>query len=212
MLLVHEHLELVGMALGHRRRGGEVAIRCTQRPSLSNTDLIFGSTEDTTGRSLLLQHLLLMCVGETDLDEMFIATRHGDGGVVELLDDFVADVTGLEARDGQQGTRRPRTWQGAYRAKPTPRPVPEESRRILLEQTLWGAKIDASCWEQSVMWIKHSEGATYMLVHVLGNVGDIKIGVALVGELLEFGVEGFLEKKVSGRSGGGSDSNVPEQS
>jgi hypothetical protein len=88
--------------------------------------------------------------------------------------------------------------------------VPEESRRILLEQTLWGAKIDASCWKQSVTWIKHSEGATYMLVHVLGNVGDIKIGVALVGELLELGVEGFLEKKVSGRYGGGSDSDVPE--
>jgi hypothetical protein len=32
-----------------------------------------------------------------------------------------------------------------------------------------------------------------MLVHVLGNVGDIKIGIALVGELLELGVEGFLE-------------------
>jgi hypothetical protein len=31
-----------------------------------------------------------------------------------------------------------------------------------------------------------------MLVHVLGNVGDIKISVAFVGELLELGVEGFL--------------------
>jgi hypothetical protein len=31
-----------------------------------------------------------------------------------------------------------------------------------------------------------------MLVHVLGNVGHIEIGVALVGELLELGVEGFL--------------------
>jgi hypothetical protein len=31
-----------------------------------------------------------------------------------------------------------------------------------------------------------------MLVHVLGNVGYVKIGVALVGELLELGVERFL--------------------
>jgi hypothetical protein len=35
-------------------------------------------------------------------------------------------------------------------------------------------------------------GVTYMLVHVLGNVGYVKIGVALVGELLELGVERFL--------------------
>lgn len=31
-----------------------------------------------------------------------------------------------------------------------------------------------------------------MLIHVLGDVGHIKIGVALIGELLELGVEGFL--------------------
>jgi hypothetical protein len=31
-----------------------------------------------------------------------------------------------------------------------------------------------------------------MLVHVLGNVGHVEIGVALVGELLQLGVEGFL--------------------
>ena len=33
---------------------------------------------------------------------------------------------------------------------------------------------------------------TYMLVHVLWNVGYVKVGVALVGELLELGIEGFL--------------------
>jgi len=31
-----------------------------------------------------------------------------------------------------------------------------------------------------------------MLIHVLGNVGHVKIGVLFVGELLELGVEGFL--------------------
>jgi hypothetical protein len=30
---------------------------------------------------------------------------------------------------------------------------------------------------------------TYMLIHVLGNVGHVKIGVLFVGELLELGVE-----------------------
>jgi len=33
-----------------------------------------------------------------------------------------------------------------------------------------------------------------MLVHVLGDVGNVKISVALVRELLEFGVERFLDK------------------
>ena len=35
---------------------------------------------------------------------------------------------------------------------------------------------------------------THMLIHVLGNVGHVKVGVALVSELLELGVEGFLYK------------------
>lgn len=33
-----------------------------------------------------------------------------------------------------------------------------------------------------------------MLIHVLGNVGHVKIGIALVGELLELRVEGFLQR------------------
>jgi hypothetical protein len=40
-------------------------------------------------------------VGKADLNEMFIATRLGDGGIVELLDDFVTDVSRLEAIHGQ---------------------------------------------------------------------------------------------------------------
>jgi hypothetical protein len=31
-----------------------------------------------------------------------------------------------------------------------------------------------------------------MLIHVLGNVGYIEVGVALIGKLLELGVERFL--------------------
>ena len=37
-------------------------------------------------------------------------------------------------------------------------------------------------------------GGTYVLIHVLRDVGHIKICVALVGELLELGVERFLKK------------------
>lgn len=33
------------------------------------------------------------------------------------------------------------------------------------------------------------DGGELMFVHVFGDVGYVKIGVTLVGELLEFGVE-----------------------
>lgn len=52
-----------------------------------------------------------------------------------------------------------------------------------------------------------------MLIHILGNVGHVKIGVALIGELLELRVERFLDniRTMAPRltDGGG---NVPEQS
>jgi hypothetical protein len=35
---------------------------------------------------------------------------------------------------------------------------------------------------------------TYVLIHVPRNVRDVQVGVLLVGELLEFGIEGFLSK------------------
>ena len=35
-----------------------------------------------------------------------------------------------------------------------------------------------------------------MLVHVLGNVGYVEVGVAVIGKLLELGVERFLRESV----------------
>lgn len=46
----------------------------------------------------MLQCLLLLGVGKADLDQMLLAIDFGDGGVVECLDDFVADVAGLESK------------------------------------------------------------------------------------------------------------------
>jgi hypothetical protein len=74
---------------------------------------------------------------------MFFATSLRYRRVVELADNTFANFTGLEAE-------KPSVYdptligQGAHRAKPTPRPVPLGSRRILLEQTLCGAKIAPS--------------------------------------------------------------------
>jgi hypothetical protein len=45
----------------------------------------------------LLEHLLLVCIGESNLDEVFLTTRLGDGLVVVVADDLVADVASLKA-------------------------------------------------------------------------------------------------------------------
>jgi hypothetical protein len=65
--------------------------------SLDASVLEFGSTEAASGRSLLLEHLLLMSVGVADLDGVLFAAGLGDRGVVEALDDFLADLAGFEA-------------------------------------------------------------------------------------------------------------------
>lgn len=66
-------------------------------PGLSNTDLVLSSSEDPTSCGLLLEHLLFVCIRETNLDGMLLATRLRDRLVVEGLDDLFADVAGLEA-------------------------------------------------------------------------------------------------------------------
>jgi hypothetical protein len=42
-----------------------------------------------------------MCIGKTNLDEVLFAAGLGHRSVVELLDNLVADVARLEAKDGQ---------------------------------------------------------------------------------------------------------------
>ena len=93
---LHEHLEL---ASGTVRDWGDsvIAVRCTQRPSLGNTDLVLSGTEDAASCCLLLEHLLLVRVGEPNLDEVLLAVGLGHRGVVELPDNLVAYLTRLEA-------------------------------------------------------------------------------------------------------------------
>ena len=49
-------------------------------------------TELTSRRSMLLEHLLLGGIRVADLDDMLFATFTVDTGVVELLDDILANV------------------------------------------------------------------------------------------------------------------------
>ena len=57
--------------------------------------LVLGRAELTGGSCLLLELLLLLSVGKADLNRVLF-TCDVDFVVVELLDDFLADRSGLE--------------------------------------------------------------------------------------------------------------------
>ena len=80
-----------GESLGHREKARSMTTR------LETAILELSGAELARSSSLLLQHLLLVGVGVTDLDRMLVAAILGDRSVVELLHDFLADISGLEA-------------------------------------------------------------------------------------------------------------------
>lgn len=97
--------------------------------------LVLGRTELAGGGCLLLEVLLLLSVGEANLDRVLF-TADVDLVVVELLDDFLADRSGLETGKIVRLGSMIKKDETTHRAKPTPRQVPFLSRRILAEQTL----------------------------------------------------------------------------
>jgi hypothetical protein len=84
------------------RRDGHVTVWSTHGASLSNSNLILSRAEDSTRRGLLLEHLLLMGVGISYLDEMFLATWLGHRRVVELSDYLLTDIPALETEGKRQ--------------------------------------------------------------------------------------------------------------
>lgn len=65
--------------------------------SLHATKLEFGSTELASSGSLLLEHLLLVSVRVSDLDDVLLSAWLGDRSVIELLDDVLTNIARLEA-------------------------------------------------------------------------------------------------------------------
>lgn len=59
--------------------------------------LKLGSTELTSSCGLLLQHLLFMSIGITNLNDMLFAARFADRSIVKLSDDIFADITRFKA-------------------------------------------------------------------------------------------------------------------
>lgn len=169
---LHEHLELASSTV-RDRRDSVIAIGCTQRPSLGDTDLVLRGSEDATSCCLLLEHLLLVRVGETDLNEVLLAVGLGHWGIVELLDDLVTDLASLEAGKADAAGISSLITEDPARANLVWR---EDRCEFLKASQSPEVKFEASM-------------VTYMLVHVLGNVRHIEVGIAVIGELLELGVE-----------------------
>lgn len=118
------------------------AVEETAATGLKTSILEFSSAELTSGGGLLLKHLLLVCIGVADLDDVLLTSLAAHRGVVELLDDILADVSCLEADEQVSKCNRSkrRRKKVTYRQKPTPRPLLASSRRIFDEQTLKGRK------------------------------------------------------------------------
>jgi hypothetical protein len=84
---------------GDKAASGTLRRRREKTRALSLDASVFelGGTEVAGGRSLLLEHLLLMSVRVANLDRVLFSARLGDHRVVEGLDDFLADIASLEA-------------------------------------------------------------------------------------------------------------------
>lgn len=131
-----------------------------------------------------------MGVGEADLDEVLLAIL-GDRLVVVVADDFVADVTSLEAGDVstyEDEAKGEECLPSKANTTASTGRVTEDAARTHLVWLEDGPKL---------LWIVsacHQGGVTaaYMLVEVLGDVRHVEVGVTLIGELLELRVEGFL--------------------
>lgn len=106
--LLQEGLELISR-LGGRTNAVETIWWWVEEASATSFHaaiLELSGTELTSSSSLLLKHLLLVCVGVADLHDVFLTTLLRDRCVVECLDDFFADITRLETADVSDDQRR----------------------------------------------------------------------------------------------------------
>lgn len=163
--LVQVILEFVAVLLRSKGRNAllrsdETGVHAVDAPGLEDAVLKLGGAERAGGGSLLLEDLLLLRVGVTNLDGVFLSIGNLNGGVIELANDLLADVARLETSEANTATMA-----GG---------VTEDLARADL----------VGC--EDVLELR--------LVDVAGNVRDVEVGVGLIGELLELGVEGFLNE------------------
>jgi len=164
-------LDAVGV-LGVVERGASVR-QPALTPGLSGV-LVLGRTELAGGLGLLLERLLLGGVGVADLDLELLGGGL-DGVVVEGSDDFFTSLTVLEATEEVRMNHR----------KDSNDDLPCKANTA---STALSVAKDAS----GADFVRSKEVSKRVLVHGLGQVGDVEVGVLFVRERLELRVEGFL--------------------
>lgn len=115
---------------------------------------------------------------------MLLSTRLRDGGVVELPDDLLADISRLKSSEADTTTVSGVVTKDSTRAYF----VGSENSTKFLGRLARDTGADGG-----------EVVDTYMFVHVLRDIRHVQVCVALVGKLFEFGVEGLL-LKVSSRA------------
>lgn len=116
-----------------------------------------------------------MGVGEADLD-LELLSSVVDGVVVEVLDDFVARITTLEAGMSGQWHSLTHTLQGIN--------IPSKS-----DATTVTVLVAEDARRADLVWSE--KVGELVLVHRLGKVGHVEVGVTLIGKCLELRVEGL---------------------
>jgi hypothetical protein len=80
------------------RRHAKISIGSTLCPGLGYANLVLSGSEDASRCRLLLEHLLLLCVGIANLNQVLVTSGLGYWGVVEVLDDLLAGIPSLEPK------------------------------------------------------------------------------------------------------------------
>jgi len=137
--------------------------------------LVLGRTELAGGGCLLLELLLLLSVGEADLNSVLF-TADVDLVVVELFDDFLADRSGLETGK----TVRVETRWGQQNDSPSK--ADSTTGTVLVAEDSGRADL-----------VRSEDRCKLVLVQRLRQIGNVEVGVTLISKRLELGVERFLE-------------------
>ena len=108
--------------------GGPSKWKTSLAPGLRSV-LVLGGAELASCLSLLLQRLLLLCVGISDLDLEFFAAGH-DSVVVEGLDHLLAGITRFEADRPVSDERLVQEWEylpGESNTAAMTAPIPQDA-------------------------------------------------------------------------------------
>lgn len=157
------------------------------RPGLG---FIFRSTVLASSSGRLLERLLLWGVGVADLDDVILVLGLGQSGVVEGLDNGLADVAALKA------VRRLSVEHKNEQ--------PQEDSPCKTDATAGSVAVAKDARRLHLEAVENL--GELVLVQGLGQVRDVEVGVAGLRELLQLAVEGLAgERGLVATPGEGAD-------